>query len=101
MTARRYGQHQIEPPQRIRRLQSLRRLESCQDARAVPAGAWTPAYDADRQVRPGAWLAERNVEPLRPIAGDAADLPQGAPASGRPAADPRLRRPPDPRLHPR
>jgi hypothetical protein len=25
---------------------------------SVPASAWTPAYDADRQVRPGAWVAE-------------------------------------------
>jgi hypothetical protein len=25
---------------------------------AVPTAAWTPAYDADRQVRPGAWVAE-------------------------------------------
>ena len=25
---------------------------------AVPAQAWTPAYDADGQVRPGAWVAE-------------------------------------------
>ena len=24
----------------------------------VPARAWTPAYDADRQVRDGAWVAE-------------------------------------------
>ncbi|MEU6997392.1 IS1380 family transposase [Nonomuraea sp. NPDC046570] len=24
----------------------------------LPATAWTPAYDADRQVRPGAWVAE-------------------------------------------
>jgi hypothetical protein len=24
----------------------------------LPAGAWTPAYDAERQVRPGAWVAE-------------------------------------------
>jgi hypothetical protein len=24
----------------------------------VPAGAWTPAYDAGGQVRPGAWVAE-------------------------------------------
>jgi Transposase DDE domain group 1 len=24
----------------------------------IPARAWTPAYDADRQVRPGAWVAE-------------------------------------------
>jgi Transposase DDE domain group 1 len=24
----------------------------------VPAGAWTPAYDAEGQVRPGAWVAE-------------------------------------------
>jgi hypothetical protein len=24
----------------------------------VPARAWTPAYDADGQVRPGAWVAE-------------------------------------------
>ena len=25
---------------------------------AVPAAAWTSAYDADQQVRPGAWVAE-------------------------------------------
>jgi hypothetical protein len=25
---------------------------------AVPAAAWTPAYDADGRVRPGAWVAE-------------------------------------------
>jgi hypothetical protein len=25
---------------------------------AVPAKAWTPAYDSDGQVRPGAWVAE-------------------------------------------
>ncbi len=24
----------------------------------IPDGAWTPAYDADGQVRPGAWVAE-------------------------------------------
>jgi hypothetical protein len=24
----------------------------------IPADGWTPAYDADRQVRPGAWVAE-------------------------------------------
>ena len=24
----------------------------------IPAGAWTPAYDAEGQVRPGAWVAE-------------------------------------------
>jgi Transposase DDE domain group 1 len=24
----------------------------------VPAAAWTPAYDSDRMVRPGAWVAE-------------------------------------------
>jgi hypothetical protein len=24
----------------------------------LPASAWTPAYDADRQLRPGAWVAE-------------------------------------------
>jgi hypothetical protein len=33
--------------------------EDIQDAiLAIPAQAWTPAYDADRQVRPGAWVAE-------------------------------------------
>jgi hypothetical protein len=33
--------------------------EDIQDAiLAIPARAWTPAYDADRQVRPGAWVAE-------------------------------------------
>ena len=25
---------------------------------AVPTTAWTPAYDSERQVRPGAWVAE-------------------------------------------
>jgi hypothetical protein len=25
---------------------------------SIPAAAWTPAYDADGQVRPGAWVAE-------------------------------------------
>ena len=25
---------------------------------AIPASAWTPAYDAEGQVRPGAWVAE-------------------------------------------
>ena len=24
----------------------------------IPASGWTPAYDADRQIRPGAWVAE-------------------------------------------
>jgi hypothetical protein len=24
----------------------------------IPARAWTPAYDSDREVRPGAWIAE-------------------------------------------
>ena len=33
--------------------------EDIQDAiLKVPAHAWTPAYDSDRQVRPGAWVAE-------------------------------------------
>jgi hypothetical protein len=33
--------------------------DAVQDAvRALPARAWTPAYDSDRQVRPGAWVAE-------------------------------------------
>jgi hypothetical protein len=33
--------------------------EEIQDAiLKVPAGAWTPAYDSDGQVRPGAWVAE-------------------------------------------
>ncbi len=25
---------------------------------SIPAAAWEPAYDADRQVRPGAFVAE-------------------------------------------
>ena len=25
---------------------------------SIPAQAWTPAYDADGQVRPGAWVTE-------------------------------------------
>jgi hypothetical protein len=34
-------------------------LESIQAKLAsVPAAAWTPAYDSDGQVRPGAWVAE-------------------------------------------
>ena len=33
--------------------------EDIQDAiLAVPAAAWTPAYDADGLVRPGPWVAE-------------------------------------------
>jgi hypothetical protein len=24
----------------------------------IPASVWTPAYDADREVREGAWVAE-------------------------------------------
>jgi Transposase DDE domain group 1 len=33
--------------------------DDVQDAiMAIPATAWTPAYDSDRQVRPGAWVAE-------------------------------------------
>ena len=33
--------------------------EEVQDAiLKIPASAWTPAYDADGQVRPGAWVAE-------------------------------------------
>jgi hypothetical protein len=33
--------------------------EDIQDAiLKIPARAWTPAYDSDRQVRPGAWVAE-------------------------------------------
>ena len=33
--------------------------EEVQDAiLKVPAAAWTPAYDSDGQVRPGAWVAE-------------------------------------------
>jgi hypothetical protein len=34
-------------------------LESIQaKLAAIPAAAWTPAYDADGQIRPGAWVAE-------------------------------------------
>ena len=33
--------------------------EEVQDAiLKIPAAAWTPAYDSERQVRPGAWVAE-------------------------------------------
>jgi hypothetical protein len=33
--------------------------EEIQDAiLGIPASAWTPAYDSERQVRPGAWVAE-------------------------------------------
>jgi hypothetical protein len=30
----------------------------CDAVRALPDRAWTPAYDAGREVRPGAWVAE-------------------------------------------
>jgi Transposase DDE domain group 1 len=30
----------------------------CEAIGKVPARAWTPAYDSDREVRPGAWVAE-------------------------------------------
>jgi hypothetical protein len=30
----------------------------CDAILKIPARAWTPAYDSDRRVRPGAWVAE-------------------------------------------
>jgi hypothetical protein len=30
----------------------------CDAIRQLPAAAWTPACDSDRQIRPGAWVAE-------------------------------------------
>jgi hypothetical protein len=46
---------------------------------SIGARAWTPAYDADRHVRPGAFIAEvTGLFNLWLAAGDAADRPQGA-----------------------
>jgi hypothetical protein len=62
----------------------------------VPAAAWTPAYNSDRQVRDGAWAAEITGMP------DLSSWPAGMrviirkerPHPGRPAAVHRHRRPP-------
>ena len=61
---------------------------------------WTPAYDADGQVRDGAWVAE--VTGLLDLAGvaegDAGDRAQGTPAPRRATADHRRRRQADHRV---
>jgi Transposase DDE domain group 1 len=47
------------PGRRLAYSVGLTITEDIQDAiLKVPARAWTPAYDADGQVRPGAWVAE-------------------------------------------
>ena len=62
----------------------------------VPAGAWTPAYDGDGEVRDGAWVAD--ITGLLDLdgwpAGNAGHRPEGAPAPGRAAAVHRHRRAP-------
>ena len=63
--------------------------EDVQDAiLKVPARAWTPAYDAEGRVRPGAWVAEiTGMLGPSPLAGrDAGHRPQGTPAPWRAAA---------------
>ncbi len=55
----------------------------------IPAQVWTPAYDADGQVRDGAWVAE--LTGLLDLTGWPPGMrvigPQGTPAPGCPAAD--------------
>ena len=47
------------PGRRLQYSVGLAITDDIQDAiLAIPEQAWTPAYDADRQVRPGAWVAE-------------------------------------------
>ena len=62
----------------------------------LPARVWDPAYDADGQVRPGAWVAE--LTGMLDLAswpqGDAGHRPQGTPPPRRAAAVHRHRRPP-------
>ncbi len=48
-----------KPARRLAYSVGLTITDDIQDAiLKVPATAWTPAYDAERQVRPGAWVAE-------------------------------------------
>jgi hypothetical protein len=51
----------------------------------VPAGAWTPAYDGDGEVREGAWVADITGM-LDLDSWPAGHRPQGAAAPGRSAA---------------
>jgi hypothetical protein len=62
----------------------------------VPAGAWTPAYDGDGEVREGAWVADITgmVDLDSWPAGMRVIVRKGAPAPGRSAAVHRYRRPP-------
>jgi hypothetical protein len=47
------------PARRLRYSVGFTITEDVQEAiLKIPARAWTPAYDADRQARPGAWVAE-------------------------------------------
>jgi len=48
-----------EPGRRLAYSVGLTITEEIQDAiLKIPAAAWTPAYDSEREVRPGAWVAE-------------------------------------------
>ena len=60
----------------------------------IPEQVWTPAYDADGQIRDGAHVAEVTdlLDLTRLAGGDAGDRPPGTPAPRRPAADHRRRR---------
>ncbi len=64
----------------------------CDAIGKLPARAWTPAYNGDRQVRPGAWVAE--LTGMLNLQGWPKGRPQGAPAPRRAAAVHRHRRPP-------
>jgi hypothetical protein len=57
----------------------------------IPEAAWTPAYNADGQVRDGAW-GHRRARPVRLAAGHAGDRAERTPAPRRPAAVDRPRR---------
>ena len=61
-----------------------------------PRQAWTPAYDADGEIRRRRLgrRAHRHARPDRLAEGDAADRPQGTPAPRRPVALHRPRRAP-------
>jgi hypothetical protein len=62
----------------------------------IPAGAWTPAYDADGEVRDGAWVAD--ITGLLDLDGWPAGMRvivrKDRPHPGRAASVHRHRRPP-------
>jgi len=63
----------------------------------IPASAWTPAYDADRRPRDGAWVTE--MRPVRLARRDAGDRPRRTTTPRRATAIHRLGRQPAHSVH--